>query len=222
MNANTVIATVNPKKRGKTTALIAFYAILALFSTVMGFFDLATDKRLFGILFLIAALIFFILLLINGNAVFGTSLKFRDGKLYMKSWVNHFLPYNLDGGFFSDLFPAKTKITSIPAEDISSVSIGTKDFIKRNISESGRRFIKALYPYEHSSKKSKRNMITGLDMFYIETKDGHCAFMCVQDYTVKNVVSIISEIALINPDVNIRVNNREYKRYVTKLQNAEI
>ncbi len=220
MNAGTVTATVNPKKRINTTILIALYAALALFSLGMGFFDIATGRRVFGILFLIAALIFIILLLIKGNSVFGTNLKYKDGKVILKSWANTFLPYNTDGGFFSDLKPSRTKVTAVSADEITTILIGTKEFVKRNMTESGRRFVKALYPYEHSSKKTKRNMITGLDIFYLETKDGNCAFMCVQDYSVKNVVGIINEICLVNPDASIKVNNREYKRYVNKL-NAE-
>lgn len=218
---NTVTATVNPKKRLSTTMLIAFYAILGLFSTVMAFYDFATDRRFFGILFLIAAIIFFILLLIKGNTVFGTSLKIKGNTLYLKKWDNSFLPYSSDSGIFSDLRPAKTKIVSVEAEDIDTVFVGTKEFIKRNMTESGKRFLKALYPFEHSSKKSKQAMVSGLDIFYAETKNGDCVFMCVHDYSVKNVVAIINEIYNINPEISIRVNNREYKRYVQKSQNAE-
>ena len=220
MKSNTVTATINPRKRVKTTMFIIIYAVLALFSLVMGFYDIATDKVLFGILFLIASLIFIILLLINGNAVFGTYLRFRDGKLYMKSWPNYFLPYNMDGGFFSDLKPSKTKLTSIPADEISSIHVGTKDYIKRNISDAGKKFIRAIYPYEHSSKKSRRNMITGIDIFYIETVSNNCAFMCIQDFAEKKVVDVMHEISLANPNVTIKVNSREYKKHIQKL-NAE-
>ena len=143
----------------------------------MAFYDMATGKRLFGILFLIAAVIFIILLLIKGNTVFGTSLKVKGNTLYLKKWDNSFLPYNADSGLFSDLMPAKTKTVLVDVDDITSIFIGTKEFIKRNLTESGKRFIKALYPYEHSSKKSKQTMVAGLDMFYLETKDGDCAFM---------------------------------------------
>lgn len=220
MTANTVTATVNPKKRGSTTALMIFYAVLALFSVTMGILDFLTDRRFFGILFLVAALIFVILLLIKGSTVFGTELKFQDNTLHMKSWDNHFLPYNPDGGIFADLRPAKTRIVSVPAEDITTILIGTKDFVKRNVTESGRKFLKALFPYERASKKSKRNAITALDLFYIETKDA-CAFMCVHDYTIKNVVAVINEIYKLNPDVSIKVSNREYKRYIMKMQSSE-
>ena len=208
-NTNTITATVNPRKRIDTTIIIVLYAVLAIFSAIMGFYDLATDRNLFGVLFLIAAAIFSVLLLIKGNAVFGTYLKIRSDVLYMKSWANGFLPYDVNGGFLSDLKPSKTNIITIPADEISTILVGTKDFIK------------ALYPYEHSSKKSKKNMISGLDMFYVETKDGKCAFMCIQDFDVKNVVEIMNEIYKVSPMVSIKVNNREYKRYVARL-NADV
>lgn len=220
MALNSVTATVNLKKRGSTTALIVIYTVLALFSICMGFFDIATDRRVFGILFLIAAVIFIILLLIKGNTVFGTSLKIKGNTVYLKKWDNSFLPYSSDSGLLSDLKPAKTTIVSVEADDIETMLVGTKEFIKRNMTESGKRFLKALYPFEHSSKKSKQAMVSGLDMFYVETKDGDCAFMCIHDYSVKNVVSIMNEIYNMNPEVSIKVNNREYKRYIQKLQNV--
>lgn len=221
MKANTVTATVTPKKRSTTTAFIVAYTLLTLFSLVMGIYDIASGRTLFGILFLIAALIFFALMLIKGNAVYGTNLKIKDDTLYLKRWENGFLPYTPDGAaFFSDLKPAKTKIVSVPIDSISHIFIGTKDFIKRNITDSGKRFIKALYPYERSSRKSKRDAISGLDMFYIETTDGDCAFMSIQDYSVKNVVGIINKIYNANSDVEIKVSNREYKKYIMKLQNV--
>lgn len=219
MNANTFKATVTPKKRSSTMISVIIYTVLALFSAIMGIYDIATGRTLFGVLFVIAAVIFFVLMLIKGNTVFGTSLKVKDDTLYLKSWDNNFLPYATDGSsFFSDLKPSKTKTSSVPLNEISSVLIGTKDYIKRNITESGKPFIKALYPYERSSKKAKQNMVSGLDMFYIETADGDCAFMSIQDYSVKNVVAIINEIYNANPTVEIKVSNREYKKYIMQLQ----
>lgn len=222
MATNLLKATVNPVKRLRTTLLIAFYTMLALFSVVMGFHDIVTGHRFFGILFLIAAIIFFVLLLIKGNMVFGTSLSTKNDKLYMKKWDNSFLPYNAESGFFSDLKPSKTKKVKVRIEDISMILIGSKDFVKRNISNAGKKFLKALYPFEHSSKKSKQDMVSGLDIFYLETTDENCAFMCIEDYNVKNVVAIINEIYNANPSVVIKVNNRAYKRYIKKLQNAEV
>lgn len=219
MASDYIKATVRAKKQGKTTVVIAIYALLSLFSLLMGLYDIVTKRTLFGVLFLIAAVIFIVLFLIKGNAVFGTHLKLKNNTLYLKSWVNNFLPYEIDGGFFSDLIPSKTKVTKVPVEDITMILIGTKDYVKRNMTPAGKKLVKTLYPYEHSSKKSKRNMISALDLFYIETKDD-CAFMCIENYNPEAVVDIISEIHEINPEASAKVNNREYKKYILKAQEA--
>lgn len=221
MTNEPVKASVNPAVRTKAVISIALYAILALFSTFMAIFDFATGRTFFGVLFLLAVAIFTVLLLIKGNMVFGTYLKISDNTLCLKSWDNDFLPYDVNGGFFSDLKPSKTKMSKIPAEDISLILIGTKDFIKRNITESGKGFIKALFPYEHSSKKSKRNMISAIDLFYVETVDGDCSFMCVEGYNPRDVVKVIGTLYDTNPSMHIKVNSREYKKHIMKLKNAE-
>ncbi len=221
MTNEPVKASVNPKTRIKAVIAIALYSILALFSIVMAIYDFATGRRFFGVLFILAAVIFTVLLLIKGNMVFGTSLKVRDNTLYMKSWANNFLPYDVNGGFFSDLKPSKTKITKIPADDISLILIGTKDFVKRNITEAGKGLVKALYPYEHSSKKSKRNMISAIDLFYVETNDEDCSFMCIEGYNPKDVVKVIGTLYDTNPSMHIKVNNRDYKKHIIKLNNEE-
>lgn len=217
MASDTIKATVNTKKQVKTTASIIMYAILALFSLAMGFYDIASKRTLFGILFLAAAAIFLILLIIKSNSVFGTSLKYKDSSLYMKSYANNFLPYEIDGSFFSDLIPSKTKITKIPVSDISLIFIGTKDYIKRNMTESGKKFIRTVYPYEHSSKKSKRNMISSLDLIYVETTDNDCAFMCIEGYNPKAVVQILAQACENNPSISVKVNSRDYRRYIAEL-----
>ena len=135
MTNEPVKASVNPAVRTKAVISIALYAILALFSTFMAIFDFATGRTFFGVLFLLAVAIFTVLLLIKGNMVFGTYLKISDNTLCLKSWDNDFLPYDVNGGFFSDLKPSKTKMSKIPAEDISLILIGTKDFIKILIDE---------------------------------------------------------------------------------------
>lgn len=218
MNTETIRATVKPSVRTKVVVTIAVYAILALFSAVMAAYDIATGKILFGLLFFLAAVIFVVLLLIKGNTVFGTYIKLEKGILIMKSWQGDFLPYDVNGGFFSDLKPAKTKITSVPVSDIALILVGTKDFVKRNATDAGKKLAKALYPYEHSSKKSKKNIISSIDLFYVETIDNESVFMCVEGYDPKEVVKIIERIYKKNPELRVKLNNREYRKYVKKTQ----
>ncbi|MDD6762213.1 MAG: hypothetical protein PUD92_01000 [Clostridiales bacterium] len=211
-----VKATADSSIRGKALMVIAVYAVLFLFCFVMAIYDISASKPGLGIPFAIVAVIFAALSLLKLNSVFGTYIKVRDNVLYMKSWANDFLPYDINGGFLSDLKPAKTKLAEIPADELSVVLVGTKDFIKRNVSEAGKRFIKTLYPYEHS--RSKRDLVSSMDMFYVETIDGECSFMCIYGYDPEAVIDVIGELYDINPDLYVRVGSRAYKRYVKKLQ----
>ncbi|MGM9935967.1 MAG: hypothetical protein ACI38A_01350 [Candidatus Ornithomonoglobus sp.] len=214
--SGSVKAAADSSIRGKALMVIAVYAILFLFCFIMAIYDISTAKLWLGIPFAIVAIIFVILSLLKLNSVFGTYIRVRDNTLYMKSWANDFLPYDINGGFLSDLKPAKTKLTEIPADELSVVLVGTKDFVKRNASEAGKRFVKTLYPYEHS--RSKRDLISSMDIFYVETIDGECSFMCIYGYDPEAVIDVIGELYNINHDLYVRVGSRAYKRYVKRLQ----
>ena len=220
MASRSITATANATIRGKAMIVIAAFALLALFCIVMAIYDIANSILLFGLLFALAAFIFIILALLKVNSVFGTYIKVKDRTLYIKSWVNGFLPYNPDKGLFSDMKPAKTKLTEIPAEDLSVILIGTKDFIKRNATTAGKKLAKALYPFEHSAKKSRKNLIASIDLFYVETNDGECSYMCIYGYDPKTVVDVIGRLYRINPDLYVKVSSREYKKHIMKLINS--
>jgi hypothetical protein len=213
--ARSMKASADTTIRGKAILVIAVFAALALFGIAMAIYDISVGRTVLGVLFAIVALIFILLLLIKLNSVFGTYIKLRDGALLTKSWANNFLPYDINGGFLSDMRPAKTKLTEIPINELSLVLVGTKEFVKRNVT-SGKSFAKAIYPYEHSKKKS--SLISSMDLFYVETVDGESSFMCIYGYDVNAVSQIIIELCNENPDLYVKVGSKEYKRSIQKLQ----
>lgn len=213
-----VKATTDSSIRTKAMIFVGAFAFLALFSIIMAIYDISTDRVVFGILFAIAALIFIIMLLLKMNTVFGTYIKTEDNFLLMKSWVNDFLPYEINNSLLSELMPSRTKLVEIPIEDISLVLVGTKEFIKRNISPAGKRLLKALYPYEHTSNKTKKSLISTMDLFYIETVDGECSFMCIHGFDTKKIVDVIGEIYLANPEIYVKVGSSNYRKHIKKLQ----
>ena len=218
MASQSVKATANASIRGKAMIIIAAFTLLALFCIGMAIYDIANSILLFGLLFALAAFIFIVLILLKVNSVFGTYIKVKNDTLYIKSWTNGFLPYNPDKGLFSDMKPAKTKLIEIPADELSLILIGTKDFIKRNATTAGKKLAKALYPFEHSSQKSRKRLISTMDLFYIETKDGECSYMCIYGYDPKTVVDVIGRLYKINPDLYVKVNSREYRKHIMKLK----
>ena len=198
MSTPTIKATVKPSSKGKTMVVIALYALLTLFSVAMAIFDFISGQILFAILFVMSATIFVILLLIKGNAVFGTSIILENDELKLKCWANDFLPYDVNGGIFSDMKPEKTKVTVVPVEDIAIALVGTKDFIKRNSTEAGKRFMKAIFPYEHSSNKSKKNMLTGLDLLMLKPRT--IVHLCVSTImTLRKLLQSLKDCMILTP-----------------------
>lgn len=218
MAAYSVKACADTKTRSRAMLVIGVFGVLAVFCIAMAIYDIVTGRRAFGILFAVAALVFVVLLLLRVNSVFGTYIKVKDDVLYMKSWVNDFLPYDINGGFLSEMIPSKTKLTEIPVEEISLILVGSKDFVKRNATIAGKRLARALYPYEHSGRKAKKELISKMELFYVETFEGECSFMCIYGYEPKKVVDVIGEIYAMNPDAAVRVNSREYKKHIRALQ----
>ncbi len=220
MSKEYVKASVKASTQWKSIVTISVYTLLTLFSLVMAIYDIAMKRVFFGVLFLIAAAIFVVLLLIRGNSVFGTNIKVKVDLLIMKSWATDFLPYDVNGGILADLIPAKTKVTEVPVEEITQVFIGTKDFVKRNATVAGKKLLKALFPYEHSSSRAKKNLLSAIDLFYVETETD-CAFMCVHDYDTQKMMNILKAMREINPAIRIRVNSIAYKKHFMNMQNAE-
>lgn len=219
MASYSVKACADSKTRGRAMLVIGVFAALSVFCIAMSIYDIVTGRRAFGVMFAAAAAVFVVLLLLRVNSVFGTYIKVKEETLYMKSWVNDFLPYDINGGFLAEMIPSKTKLTEIPVDEISMILVGSKDFVKRNATLAGKKLARALYPYEHSARKAKKELISKMDLFYVETFEGECSFMCIYGYEPKKVVDVIGEIYSMNPDAAVRVNSREYKKHIRALQN---
>lgn len=217
MSSRTITATVNKKTRSKAMLGIIIFSLFAIFCIAMAIFDIIAANKLLGVLFGILAIVFITLLLLKINSVFGTYIRFKNDTLYIKSWVNNFLPYKGDGGFFADLKPSKTKLVEIPAEDISAVLIGTKDFVKRNATSAGKKLTKALYPYEHSKQLSRKRLISSIDLFYIETIDNECSFTCIHGYDAAAICKIAEQLYARNKNLFVKAGSRDYRHLARKL-----
>lgn len=207
-------ARVNSSVRVKALVMICAYAALFLFCISMGIYDILMDRILYGILFIIVGMIFVALLLLKANAAFATYVQLKGDKLYMKSWANNFLPYDINGSFAADMIPSKTKITEISVDEISYILIGTKDFIKKNATIAGKKLQRAIYPYEHSKKKFKNEILNRMELIYLETIDDSCVFMCVQDYDAEKIVKIVKSMYEMNENLNVKIGSRRYRKYL--------
>jgi hypothetical protein len=126
-------ATAKKSYRRNTKIAVITLALLGAAAFAMMIYSLINGKILFSVGCLLAMILCFSYVVIRSNSVFPIYLAADKRNLYMKIWTNGFLPYNIDvkPSILSEFIPAPTKIIEIPIDDISTVLIGTKNFIKR-------------------------------------------------------------------------------------------
>lgn len=222
MKKYVVQAKSNLAYRRTSGIAICIVAAFVCFAAFMAVYTLSGDgnrRVVFGIGYVVAALLGLIYVIIRINTVYATYIA-TDGKnVYMKNWVNDFLPYNTDGSIklINAFIPAKTKITEIPLNDISAVFIGTKNFIKRYASTNNE-FLKSVRGFEHSRDHYEKKQVKVMDMIYIETSYGESCYMPIVKFDINEVNKLLKMIKKNNPEVEIRSGSRVFKAF--KSENA--
>lgn len=197
-------------------AFVCFAAFMAVY-TLSG----SSEKRLaFGIGYIASAVLGLMYVIIRINTVYATYIAADDENVYMKNWVNDFLPYNTGGGikFVNAFIPARTKLTEVPIEDIYAVFIGTKNFIKR-YARTNDDFLKSVRIFEHSKDRYEKKQVQGMDIFYIETIHGESCYMPIVKFNTKAVNKLLKTINRKNPAAEIKSGSRIYKAF--KKDNTE-
>ena len=216
------IAKTNKSYRRISGAVIAVVAAFVCYAAFMAIYTLAGDyeKRIvFGIGYIIAVILGLMYVIIRINTVFTTYLA-TDGKnVYMKNWVNDFLPYNVRGiSFLKAFIPAKTKMTEIPVEEIKNIYIGTKNFIRRNAS-ANEEFVGSIKSLDRD--KSDRKQIRNIEIFYVETINGEGGYMPILKFSKKNVNKILKIVKTKNKNIEIKSGNKAYKTFRNEASDAE-
>lgn len=216
MNMN-LKARTNASYRGKNIIVITVIALLACLSVVMTVYNLIKGNYLLLLAWLIAAVLASTYVFIRINTVFATYLATDRESLYMRNWKNDFLPYDYDNKIklLSEFIPAKTKLTEIPLAEIKTVLIGTKNFIKRNVSADNA-FVKKVKPLEVTKDFYRKKTVSSMDIIYVETYDNECGYMPIVKFDTADVVKIVQLIGRINPDLTVRTSGREYRRLLAK------
>ncbi len=205
-------ACTSKRYRRKNEIIIGFVGLLSCFGLVMLIYEFISRNVLFGISYSIATFLGFTYVLIRINTVFATYLAVDRENLYMKNWSNDFLPYNTDCPvkLVCEFIPAKTKISEVPIDEISSIAIGTKNFIKRNIPESSP-FTERVKKFENSRDYYKKKAVSSMDLIYVSTYDGACCHMPIDKFETSNVIKIVKGIMKKNPNTELKVNSRDYR-----------
>lgn len=208
----TVKAATSKKYRGRSELIIGIVGLLSCFGLVMLIYEFVTGNVLFGISYTIATFLGFTYVIIRMNTVFATYLAMDRERLYMKSWENDFLPYNTDCRvkLVCEFIPAKTKFTEVPIDEIALIIIGTKNFIKRNVSN-GSPFLERVKEFENTRDYYRKKTVSAMDMFYVETYDGSCCHMPIDRFEASNVIKIVKGIMKNNANAVVKAGSRDYR-----------
>ena len=210
-------ACTNKSYRNRSGIMIGLLSVLSVLSVVMLIIDFIGGKVLWGIFWLIALILALTYVVIRVNSVYPTYIATDKKYVYMKNWVNDFLPYAADCRikFLREFIPARTKLIKIPIEDISTVLIGTKNFIKR-CGEDNESFKINLEPLERSKDYYQKKTVQSMDLIYMSTFDGECYYMPIVRFSARDVSRVLQFIQRTNPETEIRVNSKEFRMSLKK------
>ncbi len=199
-------------KMGIVIALMCVAAILTVYSMI-------ESKWLFVISYMIAIVLGMSYVLIRRNAVYPTYIAIDRRSIYMRRWVNCFMPYNTSfkPAFLREFIPAKTELVECDLNSVSTVYIGTKNFIKRT-AVTGPEFADDVEPFEKSRDFTVRKSIQSMDIFYIETVDGDYVHMPIDEFSVNSVIKVMKYLNKANPNVSFNIYSRAYKKFIPEKQ----
>ena len=211
------MACTNKSYRRNSGIAIGILSALSLLALVMLIFDFINGRILWGIFWILALILALSYVIIRINSVYTTYLASDKKNVHMKNWSNDFLPYDADNKikFIREFIPARTKLIQIPIEDIATVLIGTKNFIKR-YGEDNEDFRINLKPLEKSKDYYQKKTVQSMDLIYVSTYDGECYYMPIVKFTPRDVSRVLQFIQRANPEAEIRVNSKEFRLSLKK------
>lgn len=198
--------------RRRNTIFLLVLVLLSCFALVMAAYNLVKSSWLFFVAWLIATVLAATYVLIRVNTIYPTYIAADRSRIYMKNWTNDFLPYDYGNKIkiLSEFIPAKTKIVEIPLDEISTVIIGTKNFIKRNISPE-MDFVKNIRNLEKTKDFYRKKTISSMDIFYVGTYSGECYYMPIVNFDTGNVIKVVRVMQKANADLNVKTSGRDYR-----------
>ena len=215
MSGYSVTARTKASYRRKNTIIISIVALISCAAVVLAVYNMVESNIAFVISYLIAALLGVTYVFIRRNTVYPTYIAVDRRSVYMRRWVNCFMPYNTSfkPAFLREFIPAKTELVECNIEDIKTVYIGTKNFIKRS-AETGAEFGDDVEPFEKSKDFTVKRTVQSMDIFYIETVDGDYVHMPIDEFAVSSVIRILKYLNKANPDIKFSIYSRAYKRFI--------
>lgn len=211
-----VKAMVSHKKRVRGSASMWTVSLLCIIALCLIVYNVIMSNYWYVACYVIGIVLGLSYILVCLNGLYSTWIITNGEDVVLRCWDNCFFPYQtlLKFKFFGELLPAKNVRLRVPIAEISKVIIGTKTFIKRNTDDE--RFREAVALYENTKYNSNQRLLEKADMLYIGTTDNDSVFMSINDFDAKNVMKILRVIEKKNPSVEIKVNGKAYRKYISE------
>ncbi len=203
--------------RRSYTIKIAIVGTISLLGLVLGIYSAITAKYLFSLWYFVAFVLGASYVIIRVNTAYPTYIATDGEKLVMSVWKNGIMPYTLPEhpNFISDFIPDKVKSYEIPVNEVESIYIGSKKFLKRSLSEQD--YPEPLSRIEgdkHLDKVTKR-----MDFIYIRLKDESFRFMSVTGFDTQSLAELIDVIEKNCVGVQVYTNLPKLVRLRNKISN---
>lgn len=195
---------IGEKVRRDHVIKISLVGSVSLLGLVLGIYNLAVSNFLFALWYVLAFMLGFSYVIIRINACFPTFIATDGEKVVLSSWKNGIMPYTLPEkpNFISDFIPEKIKTSEIAMEDIDSVIIGSRRFLKKNLGEEE-------YPdilIRLDADKHFDNVLKRMDFIFVRTKVGENCFMSITDFDLLGVNDFLDIIEKNCQGVQIHIN----------------
>ena len=195
---------------------ICIVGCVALLGLVLGVVALVGGRILFGIIYFLACIIGLCYVVIRINTILPTYLAVTaDNKLEIQNWENGIFSFNVAfrPSFFCDFVPDRTKISQVELSKITKLFIGTKSYLLRNLTNP--RLARDLANLEKINPRCAR-LLKKMDLFYLETIDGECLYLSVEQFDPAKLVQVLNTIQEIVPDLQIHCSSRELHKRLTQ------
>lgn len=204
-------AMLGRKNRIKSAVIIALVALAVCSGIVLMVYSLIKGSILFGIGYMLASVLGIGYILIAINSIFSAYVAADKNKLYIKSWVNGFVPYDLHFkmNLIKEFIPSKTLIVQINVSNIQRCVLGSLNYCKRYCMDNYE-FVEKIRKFEKLEGVNK-TALRHMDLLYVETNSGESCFMPVTGFDTDSLARILNHIEK-NSGAEIRCNNKDIVR----------
>lgn len=195
---------LNKKARRQYTVKISLVGSVSLAGLVLAIYSIAVGNYLFAAWYIAAFALGLSYTIIRINTVFPTYLATDSEKVVLSVWKNGVMPYTLPEKptLISDFIPERVNTIEIAIDDIDTVLIGSRKYLKRYLTEEEYpQILKQLDEDRHFDSILKR-----MDFVYIRTKSGENSFMSITDFDIGHLAEFVNNIERYCQGVQILTN----------------